>query len=229
MIKLMLAVLIAALMQTTVAATLAQEVLFEDKFDGPLSKQWKPVGLRPADYRIRDGALELRVQTGPRQKTMPMMQVILPFDTSQSVAATVDVLPLDPFTQEGESAGLHLTDADSSEFSVQKKNINRHLVFSPGTVEFIGEEGQEGDSQQYALKFWPARQDAGPLRILIRNNYAYFQVGPSDTGKYQKFFHSALRKDEPKRGFALAAYGAPADKEHWVRFDNFRVTRESHR
>jgi len=98
-------------------------------------------------------------------------------------------------------------------------------VFSPGNVEFIGEEGEEGDPQQYALKFWPANEVYGPLRIIVRGDYGHFQVGPSQKGKYLNFFHSALRKNEPKRGFCLSASGGPSDRDHWVRFDNFRVTR----
>ena len=50
------------------------------------------------------------------------------------------------------------------------------------------------------------------------------QVGPSTDGKYLNFFHSAIG-EEPKRGFGLSASGGPSDKEHWVRFDNFRVVR----
>ena len=105
-------------------------------------------------------------------------------------------------------------------------NFDRdHLVFSPGEDEFIGKEGTEGDPQQYALKFWPANNEFGALRIIVRGDYGHFQVGPSKEGKYLNFFHSALRLKEPKRGFALSASGGPTDKEHWVRFDNFRVVR----
>ncbi len=201
------------------------DVLFEDNFDGTLSPEWQAIGLTKDDYRIRDGGLEMRVQPGRRTRDTPMLLVLLPFDTSETVTASVEVTPLDRFTEPNESAGLFLTDADSREFGAEKRNLDGHLVFSPGNDEFIGEKGEEGDPQQYALKFWPANEAYGALRIIVRGHYGHFQVGPSRKGKYLNFFHSALRENEPKRGFCLSASGGPSDRDHWVRFDNFRVTR----
>jgi hypothetical protein len=202
----------------------AQEVLFEDAFEGALSPKWSFVGLKNDDYRIRDGGLEMRVQPGKATRKTPMLMVLLPFKTTDIVTASVDLTLIDAFTEPSESAGLFLTDEDSREFGAQKRNLNGHLVFSPGEVKFIGKKGTEGDPQQYALKFWPANDDFGSLRIIVRGNYGHFQVGPSTEGKYLNFFHSALRS-EPKRGFCLSASGGPTDKNHWVRFDNFRVVR----
>ncbi|TWT79632.1 hypothetical protein CA13_10360 [Planctomycetes bacterium CA13] len=210
----------------TVPFSVGEEVLFEDDFDGTLSSEWRAVGLTKDDYRIRDGGLEMRVQPGRRARDTPMLMVLLPFKTSEFVTASVELTLLDRFTEPAESAGLFLTDADSREFGGEKKNRNGHLVFLPGDVEFIGEEGEEGDPQQYAMKFWPANEVYGSLRIIVRGNYGHFQVGPSRKGKYLNFFHSALRKDEPRRGFSLSASGGPSDRDHWVRFDNFRVTRK---
>jgi len=203
----------------------AEEVLFEDSFDNGVSPRWSMVGLSKEDYRVKDGGLEMRVQPGKATKDTPMLLVHLPFNTSDTVTASVELTLLDSFTETSESAGLFLIDEDSREFGAQKRNLNGHLVFSPSQVEFVGKKGDEGNPQQYALKFWPANDERGPLRIIVRSNYAYFQVGPSTEGKYQNFFHSAIRRDEPKRGFCLSASGGPTDKDHWVRFDNFRVVK----
>ena len=205
----------------------AAEVLFEDNFDDGLSPRWKVLGLKKEDYRIRDGGLEMRVQPGKPRADSPMIQVVLPFTTSQSVVASVEITPLDQFTEPEEAAGLFLTDGEHREFAAQKKNIEGRLVFSPGYVEFIGEAGEEGDPSQYAEKYWPANEDFGPLRIIIRSHYAHFQVGPAKKRerKYLNFFHSAIRNNEPQRGFCVSTSGGPTDHEHWVRFDNFKVTR----
>lgn len=211
----------------TVQAGSADEVLFEDTFDSGLSPKWNVVGLKEDAYRVKDGGLEMRVHPGIANEETPMLMVLLPFETSESVTASVDLTLLDRFTEPTEAAGLFLTDEDSREFGAEKMNLNGHLVFSPGEVEFIGKEGTEGDPQQYALKFWPANNELGALRIIVSGNYGHFQAGPSKDGKYHNFFHSALRPNEPKRGFALSASGGPTDKEHWVRFDNFRVVRSN--
>lgn len=203
----------------------AEEVLFEDTFDRELSPRWSAVGLKKDDYRIANGRLEMRVQPGKATGRTPMLMVLLPFDTAEGATASVDLTLIDRFTEPSESAGLFLTDADSREFGAEKMNLDGHLVFSPGEVEFIGQEGTEGDPQQYALKFWPANDNFGALRIIVRGDYGYFQVGPSKDGKYLNFFHSAVRPKEPRRGFGLSASGGPSDKDHWVRFDNFRVVR----
>jgi hypothetical protein len=56
----------------------ADEVLFEDDFENGLSDRWQIVGLAKEDYRIRDGALELRVQPGKYKRETPMLKIILP-------------------------------------------------------------------------------------------------------------------------------------------------------
>jgi hypothetical protein len=198
-------------------------VLFEDDFEDGLSSKWQTVGLKKEDYRIRDGGLELRVQRGKLTRHTPMLKVVLPFTSSDTVVASVDVTVLDRFTEPAEFGGLFLTAEHGVEFGAKIRRLNGHLVFSPGNVEFNGEPGEEGDPAKYTLRFLPADKDAGPLRIIVRSHYAHFQVGPSSEGKYLNFFHSAIRKNERERGFSLAAAGGSDDAVHWVRFDNFRV------
>ena len=62
--------------------SVAQEVLFEDTFDGALSDKWTVVGLKKDDYRIKNGCLEMRVQAGKATKVTPMLMVLLPFVTT---------------------------------------------------------------------------------------------------------------------------------------------------
>jgi hypothetical protein len=210
---------------TCVPLCVAEDVLFEDDFDDGLSSMWQVGGLAKEDYRIRDGGLELRVQPGKLTRNTPMLKVVLPFNSSHTVVASVDVRVLDRFTEPAEFGALYLTDGDGVEFGSQKRRLNGHLVYSPGNVQFTGAPGQEGDSSKYALKFRPVDDDAGPLRIIVRGHYAHFQVGPSSSGKYLNFFHSAIQKNASERGFSLVAAGGPDDAIHWVRFDNFRVSR----
>ena len=204
----------------------AEEILFEDTFDEKLSPQWKAIGLKEGEYRIRKGGLEMRVLPVNKRTGPPMLMVHLPFKTHETVTASVELSLIDQFTEPTETAGLYLTDEESRDFAAEKKNINGFLVFSPGKVEFIGKkDGNRGDPQQYSQKFWPANEESGPLRIIVRGGNGYFQAGPSKEGEYLNFFHSALRDNEPKRGFCLSTSGGPTDKEHWVRFDNFRVVK----
>ena len=131
---------------------------------------------------------------------------------------------IDEFTEEKEFAGVYLCDESGCEFAVKQQHEGGKLVYAPGNYIFKGEEGEEGDVSKYEVKYTPVDPQAGPLRLLVDRGYAYFQVGPSADGKYLNFFHSALRSPTEERGFALVAAGAPADKPHWVRFDDFRVS-----
>src|SRR5688572_26355502 len=84
----------------------AEEILFEDSFDGALSPQWKAIGLEPDDYRVRNGSLEMRVQPGHKKGAAPMLMVLLPFTTDDTVTASVELSLIDRFTEPAESAGL---------------------------------------------------------------------------------------------------------------------------
>ena len=203
----------------------AQAVIFEDTFEAGLSDQWQVVGLDRDDYRMRDGGLELRVKPVEPNQRRPMLKLDLPFTTAGTVVASVDVTVIGGPLQRGELAGLCLTDHEGAAFTVRKTNIDGYFVFAPGEVDFIGKPGEEGDPGKYTVKYWPADESFGSVRILVRGHYAYFQVGPSSDGKYMTLFHSAIRESDGELGFGLVASGATGDGERWVRFDNFRVTR----
>jgi hypothetical protein len=153
------------------------------------------------------------------------VRVVLPFTTADEVIASVKVTVLDKFTQDGEFAGLYLIDADGPEFGAKKQRVDAKLVFAPGKYVFNGKPGGEGDPGNYTVKYTAATENAGPLRVITRGPYAYFQVGPSADGRFLNFFHSAVNPKPQRRGFCLVAAGAPKDANHWVRFDDFRVVR----
>jgi hypothetical protein len=200
-----------------------QAVLFEDSFDNGISEEWEIVGLEPEDYRVRDGCLEVRVKPVAPGEARPMLYVTLPFSTAGTVTASVEVTVVGDPLRRGELAGLCLTDHGEAEFTVHKTNIDGYSVLSPGEPEFIGRPGEEGDPGKYTVKYWPADPAFGPLRVIVRGDYAYFQAGPSADGKYRTFFHSAIHHAEEGLGFGLVVDGGSGDGERWVRFDNFKV------
>lgn len=202
-----------------------QTVLFEDTFDNVLSDKWQAVGLEREDYRVQEGALELRLkQVGPKERR-PLLKVNLPFSTADTVVASVEVKVMGEPLPRGAMAGLSLTDQAGPEFTVRKTNIDGYFVFAPGEVDFIGKPGQEGNPANYTVKYWPANEAFGPLRVLVRGHYAHFQVGPSQANEYKTFFHSAISESDKGMGFGLTASSSTGDGEIWVRFDNFRVTK----
>lgn len=199
------------------------EIYFEDTFQKGLSDKWEIVGLKPEDYRIKNSGLEVRVQPGKLTSKTPHFKVKLPVPVRETVAVAVHVTVLDPFTAEGELAGVQLLEGDRTVFSVHKQLQAGRLIYTPAEVEFIGKAGEEGDLKKYKTIVVKESPEAGPLRIVVDNDYAFFQVGPSAKGKYHNHFYSAINWDAKQGGFALVAAGAPKDSNHWVRFENFRV------
>ena len=100
-----------------------------------------------------------------------MFKVILPFVTSSTVIASVDITILDEFSEDGEFAGMCLIADGDVEFTVKKLRTDGHLVFAPGKYDFVGKPGEEGASK-YSIKYWPALDESGPLRIIVRQEYA---------------------------------------------------------
>ena len=106
-----------------------EDVLFEDNFDRRLDRpSGRPSGWRKtttesatADWRFVFSLEDVPV-------TRRCVLVLLPFKTSESVIASVEVTPLDQFTSPDESAGLFLTDADSREFGAEKRNLDGELA-----------------------------------------------------------------------------------------------------
>ena len=107
----------------------------------------------------------------------------------------------------------------------QHEGKGPHEYQQVGEVDFIGKPGQEGDPGKYTVKYWPADESFGPLRIVVRGSYTHFQVGPSAAGEYKTFFHSAIEESKTGLGFGLTATSQTGDGDRWVRFDNFRVTK----
>ena len=71
---------------------------------------------------------------------------------------------------------LILLDADGPSFTVRKTNIDGYFVLAPGEPEFIGQSGEEGDPSNFTVKYWPAVDKVGPLRIIVRGHYAYYGI-----------------------------------------------------
>lgn len=203
----------------------AEDVLFEDTFKDGLSPKWVAAGLDKTDYRVKDGGLEMRVQNGPEKRGQPMLKVILPFKTTDTVIVSVKVKPLDEFTVDKEFAGVDLLTDGSPEFAAKKQRVNGKLVFAPGKYVFKGKKGEEGDVEKYEVKYTEATMEGGALRITVDRGTAFFSAGPTAKDEYLGFFHSALQKDVKGCGFCLIAAGAPEKANHWVRFTDFKVVK----
>ncbi len=201
-----------------------QTVLLEESFDKPLAEPWQWDSVAAGGVRTRDGGLEVRMAPSPSGQEC-MLLFPLPFSTAETVTVEVDVQIVGEPIRNGEFAGICLTKDRKSIFTVRKASIDGYFVFSPGQPEFIGKAGQEGDPGQYSVRYWPARASDGKLRIVVRGDYAYFQVGPNTSGEYKTYFHTAIERSDDQMGIGLVISAGPGGGERWARFDNLKVVK----
>ena len=186
---------------------IGEDILFKDDFKGGLSDKWKVVGLKKTDYRVRKGALEMRVQPGKLTRKTPMVKVLLPFTSADTVAASVKVTVLDKFTHDHEFAGLFLLDESGLEFAATKERIDGKLVFAPSNQfkdKPIGEGDPGKERTQIHRRNEGSRTAANPCRsrrhVISSRSLRKRQVS--------ELFSSAIRKEKKERGFCLIAAGA---------------------
>jgi hypothetical protein len=208
------------------AADLGQAVGDEppvvEEFGEGWESRWTLSGLGPEDYRVRNGGIEVRVVPTERDELGGMLMIDLKRSTEDTLIGSVCVTVIEGELPRGASAGLAAARPGAPFFSVWKTNQDGYLLLSPGQPEYVGDDGEEGDPSEYAVKYWPATERAGPLRVIVRDDYAYFQVGPSDAGTYLNPFHSAILPSRGDVGFALRVRGGDPDRPCWVRFDQVR-------
>ena len=112
------------------SACFGEDVLFEDNFDNGLSDKWQVVGLEKKDYRVRDGALEIRLSPWKAKQPQPMLKVDLPFGTADSVVASVDVSVEYETLKRGERAGVSLNDRVGTSFTGRVTNNDGYIVLA---------------------------------------------------------------------------------------------------
>ncbi len=201
-----------------------QTVLVEESFDKPLVEPWQLDTVAAGDVRTRDGGLEVRMAPATTgQESMLLFPLSL--SRVETVTVEVDVRIVGEPLRNGEFAGICLTKDRKSVFTVRKASIDGYFVFAPGQPDFIGKPGQEGDPDQYTVRYWPARVSDGKLRILVRGDYAYFQVGPNELGQYKTYFHTAIERSNDQMGIGLVISAQQGGGERWARFDNLKVVK----
>lgn len=200
----------------------ADEPLLVETFGEGWESRWSLSGLAPEDYRVREGGIEVRVVPTERDELGGLLKIDLKRSTSETLIGSVRVTVIEGELPRGAAAGLAAMDGDEPVFSVWKTNQDGYLLFSPGLPEFVGKEGDEEDPSGYAVKYWPANEQAGPLRVIVRDDYAHFQVGPSDDERYLNLFHSAILPSRGDIGFALRVRDGDPEHPCWVRFEEVR-------
>jgi len=181
-------------------------VVFEELFEGSLDEGWTWLRENPQAWRIRQGALEIRVEPGVANTVKNALVRKAPDRKEGKFAVDVTVTNTTKPTQQYEQAGITWYHEGKPVFKLVKELINGELFIIPGKKPMPGEKVQ--------------------LRLIVNGNDFIAQFRPDGKGK----FETAATGTLPPPGndqVSIQCYNGPADAEHWIRFDDFRILKMS--
>ncbi|MDI6451042.1 hypothetical protein [Anaerobaca lacustris] len=177
--------------------------MFEDRFEGKLAHGWTWLRENPGAWRVRDGALEIRIEPGNAQTVINALVRQAPDrrEGKYAVEVTVTMVHL---TQQYEQAGITWYTDGKPVFKLVKELVDGELRIIPGHKPMDAETVQ--------------------LRLVVDGEQWTAQYRPGATGE----FLTAAEGTLPPPGddqVSIQGYHGPPDAERWVRFENFRILR----
>jgi hypothetical protein len=182
------------------AGTLA----FEDSFSGQLADGWSWLREDQDNWRIKNDALEIRVQPGLAHNVKnALVRTAPPRDKGKraiEVTITNHAVP----TQQYEQAGITWYQDGRPVFKLVKELVNGKLLIIPGAKPMDARTVQ--------------------LRLIVTADSFEAQYRPDGQGEFKT---AATGKLPPpnKDQVSIQCYNGPPDAEHWIRFDDFRIRR----
>ena len=177
-------------------------VVFEDRFDAKPDASWRWSREDPFDWRIREGALEIRVRPGDANTVRNALVRPAPDRRQGCLAIEVTVTNLKPPTQQFEQAGITWYTDGKPVFKLVKELVDGQLMIIPGRK--------------------PMTHETVQLRLIVSGNAWTAQFRPDGKGEFQTVATGEL----PEPGsdeVSLQCYHGPPDAEHWIRFDDLRI------
>lgn len=177
-------------------------VIFEDVFTEGLAPGWRWLRENAENWRVRAGALEIRVEPGVADTVRNALVRPAPERTTRPYAVDVTVTNLAVPTNQYEQAGITWYQDGKPVLKLVKELIDGKLYIIPGKV--------------------PMEAQSVQLRLVVTTDSFVAQFRPDARGTFQTAATGKLpppNKDE----VSIQCYNGPADAEHWIRFDDFRV------
>ncbi|MHC4529870.1 MAG: family 16 glycoside hydrolase [Planctomycetota bacterium] len=179
-----------------------QTVVFEERFEGNLDEGWTWLRENPQAWHIRQDGLEIRVEPGVAHNVKNALVRKAPDRKQGRFAVDVTVTNMTKPTQQYEQAGITWYHQGKPVFKLVKELINGELFIIPGKKPMPSKKVQ--------------------LRLIVTGSDLIAQFRPDGTGEFQ----TAATRTLPPPGddqVSIQCYNGPADAEHWIRFDDFRI------
>ncbi len=178
------------------------EVLFADDFEEELSEAWTWLREDPDDWRIADGALEIRARPGNAQTVRNALLLPVPEVNGAGLAIEVTVTFTAPLTQQFEQAGITWYADEAPVMKLVHELIDDAYFIVPGHV--------------------PTETKVMDLRLEVRGEKYVAKFREDGAEEYEIAAEGDLIVGNENH-ISLQTYHGPADADHWMRFTNFRV------
>ena len=179
-----------------------QAVIFEDCFEGNLADGWTWLRENPQAWRIRQDALEIRVEPEVAHTVKNALVRQAPDRSRGKFAIDVTVTNTTRPTQQYEQAGITWYHGGKPVFKLVKELIDGELFIIPGRKPMPSETVQ--------------------LRLIVKGDNFIAQFRPDAKGEFQTAATGMLPAPGDDQ-VSIQCYNGPADAEHWIRFDDFRI------
>ncbi len=184
------------------ASAAEPEVIFTDSFDGKLAREWTWIKQNDKAWRIKDGALELRVMPGVDN----IPAVALPDASAGPYAVEVTLTSVPAPTQQYEQVGFAWFHEGKQRFKYVKERIDGKLYVFPGKK--------------------PMDKATVRMRIEVRGEKFTAKYQPDAKGELLTAFDGKLPGGgKGKHQVGLHCFHGPKDAEHWIRCDDFRIVK----
>jgi len=185
------------------AADKASEV-FADSFAGKLAAEWQWLREEPETWRLKDGGLEIRVRPGTGNRVKNILRCPSPDRSKGKFAIDVTVTNLTRPTTQFEQAGITLYHNGRPGMKLVKELIDGKLYIIPGRKPMAAKTVQ--------------------LRLIVDAKSWQAQYRPDAKGEFLPAGSGGLPAPG-KDQVSIQCYNGPAKAEHWIRFDDFRITK----
>ncbi|MGB2809574.1 MAG: family 16 glycoside hydrolase [Sedimentisphaerales bacterium] len=181
-----------------------EPVIFEDSFEGKLAEGWTWLRENPKTWRISDGGLEICGEPGAAHDVKNALVRKAPDRSKGKWCFEVTVTNHTVPTQQYEQAGITWYNNGKPVFKLVKELVSGELMIIPGRKPMASKSVQ--------------------LRLIVDGSDYTAQFRPDGKGEFQ----TAATGKLPAPGddqVSIQCYHGPPDAEHWIRFDDFRISK----
>lgn len=186
----------------------AEEVIFQDTFTGRLGEGWYWLRENPGYWRFGEKGLEIRIEPGVATTVKNALVRPAPNRAEGTFAIEVTVNNLSPLTNQYEQAGITWYVDGKPVFKLVKELVDGVVCIIPGKK--------------------PVPDKPVRLRLVVSRDRFVAQYRPEGAEEFLVAAEGALPPPSNDE-VSIQGYHGPADAEHWVRFEDFRIIKLSDR